>query len=62
MLEELAAAAVDRAMLAARRHFLVANVLTALSGGVVYMGLALYTRSLWLAIMTHGIYDCSSSG
>lgn len=35
-----------------------ANVLTALSGGaIVYMGLALYTGSLWPAIMTHGIYD-----
>ena len=34
-----------------------ANVLTVLVGGVVYMGLALYTRSLWPAIMTHGIYD-----
>lgn len=34
-----------------------ANVLTALSGGAIYMGLALYTRSLAPAIMTHGIYD-----
>ncbi|RKM76607.1 CPBP family intramembrane metalloprotease [Rhodococcus opacus] len=34
-----------------------ANVLTALVGGVVYMGLALSTRSLWPAIMAHGIYD-----
>ena len=34
-----------------------ANVLTALSGGAIYMGLALYTGSLWPAIMTHGIYD-----
>ncbi|MDV6246676.1 CPBP family intramembrane glutamic endopeptidase [Rhodococcus opacus] len=34
-----------------------ANVLTTLVGGVVYMGLSLYTRSLWPAIMAHGIYD-----
>ena len=34
-----------------------ANVLTALVGGIVYMGLALYTRSSWPAVAAHGIYD-----
>ncbi|RYE41085.1 MAG: hypothetical protein EOP24_38305 [Hyphomicrobiales bacterium] len=58
MLEELAAQLLPLIVQRwrARRRFLVANVLTALSGGVVYIGLALYTRSLWPAMMTR-IYD-----
>ncbi|UNN05332.1 CPBP family intramembrane glutamic endopeptidase [Rhodococcus opacus] len=33
------------------------NVVSAFIGGVVYVALALYTRSLWPSIMAHGIYD-----
>ncbi|MFF2113784.1 CPBP family intramembrane glutamic endopeptidase [Rhodococcus koreensis] len=33
------------------------NVVSAFVGGVVYVALALYTRSLWPSIMAHGIYD-----
>ncbi|TQC38376.1 CPBP family intramembrane metalloprotease [Rhodococcus sp. WS4] len=34
-----------------------ANVVSTLVSGAVYAALALYTRSLWPAIMTHGIYN-----
>ncbi|WP_158306539.1 CPBP family intramembrane glutamic endopeptidase [Rhodococcus opacus] len=34
-----------------------ANVVSGFVGGAVYVGLALYTRSLWPAIMTHFIYN-----
>lgn len=33
------------------------NVVSAFIGGVVYVALALYTRSLWPSITAHGIYD-----
>ena len=37
--------------------FGTSNVVSAFIGGVVYVALALYTRSLWPSIMAHGIYD-----
>lgn len=33
------------------------NVATSAIGGVFYTGLTLYTRSLWPAILCHGLYD-----
>ncbi|MFC9556028.1 CPBP family intramembrane glutamic endopeptidase [Rhodococcus sp. NPDC056960] len=41
----------------AHSTFGTANVVSAFIGGVVYVALALYTRSLWPSIMAHGIYD-----
>jgi membrane protease YdiL (CAAX protease family) len=38
-------------------NFGTGNVVSAFIGGVVYVALALYTRSLWPSIMAHGIYD-----
>ncbi|WP_228807835.1 CPBP family intramembrane glutamic endopeptidase [Nocardia otitidiscaviarum] len=36
------------------------NVVTSAIGGAIYTGLALYTRSLWPAIMCHGLYDAAA--
>ncbi|KAF0957605.1 CPBP family intramembrane glutamic endopeptidase [Rhodococcus sp. T7] len=41
----------------AHSDFGTGNVVSAFIGGVVYVALALYTRSLWPSIMAHGIYD-----
>ncbi|KAF0965392.1 CPBP family intramembrane glutamic endopeptidase [Rhodococcus sp. T7] len=41
----------------AHSEFGTANVVSTLISGAVYASLALYTRSLWPSIMTHGIYN-----
>lgn len=41
----------------AHSDFGTGNVVSAFIGGMFYVALALYTRSLWPSIMAHGIYD-----
>lgn len=41
----------------AHTSFGTGNVVSSFVGGVFYVALALYTRSLWPSIMAHGIYD-----